>query len=196
MIVSNIGVYPDLSAIYTTNASMDTAFVQVSLKEDHSVGSYEYMQRVREKLSREMPELTAYYQAGGLVDSVINQGLPAPIDIQVSSMDMHGAYALAKTLSQKIKTMPNVSGVYIPQNLDYPRNCVEYRPREGQPDRPLRQGRGGQRDYRHDLRWHGRPQLLDRSQDRQQLHGDGPVREPHSQQYVNGRLREYSLARH
>ena len=47
MIVSNIGVYPDLSAIYTTNASMDTAFVQTSLKEDHSVGSYEYMARVR-----------------------------------------------------------------------------------------------------------------------------------------------------
>jgi len=120
MIVSNIGVYPDLSAIYTTNASMDTAFVQVSLKEGHKLGSYEYMQRVREKLSREMPELTAYYQAGGLVDSVINQGLPAPIDIQISSMDMHGAYALANILSQKIKTMPNVSGVYIPQDLDYP----------------------------------------------------------------------------
>ncbi len=32
MVVSNIGVYPDLSAIYTTNASMDTAFVQTSLK--------------------------------------------------------------------------------------------------------------------------------------------------------------------
>ena len=120
MIVSNIGVYPDLSAIYTSNASMDTAFVQVSLKKDHSLGSYEYMQRVRDKLSREMPELTAYYQVGGLVDSVINQGLPAPIDIQVSSMDMHGAYELANTLSQKIKTMPNVSGVYIPQDLDYP----------------------------------------------------------------------------
>jgi multidrug efflux pump subunit AcrB len=120
MIVSNIGVYPDLSAIYTTNASMDTAFVQVSLKEGHSVGSYEYMQRVREKLSRNMPELTAYYQAGGLVDSVINQGLPAPIDIQVSSMDMHGAYTLASGLAQKIKMMPNVSGVYIPQNLDFP----------------------------------------------------------------------------
>jgi len=120
MIVSNIGVYPDLSAIYTSNASMDTAFVQVSLKKDHSLGSYEYMQRVRDKLSREMPELTAYYQVGGLVDSVINQGLPAPIDIQVSSMDMHGAYELANTLSQKIKTMPNVSGGYIPQDLDYP----------------------------------------------------------------------------
>jgi multidrug efflux pump subunit AcrB len=99
---------------------MDTAFVQVSLKEHHSIGSYAYMQDVRERLSREMPELTTYFQAGGLVDGVVNQGLPAPIDIQVSSMDMDGAYALAKTLSQKIQTMPNVSGVYIPQDLDYP----------------------------------------------------------------------------
>jgi multidrug efflux pump subunit AcrB len=120
MIVSNIGVYPDLSAIYTTNASMDTAFVQTSLKEDHRIGSYEYMARVRERLAREMPELTAYFQAGGLVDSVINQGLAAPIDVQVSSNDMHGAFALAKDLSQKIKAMPNVSDVYIPQDLNYP----------------------------------------------------------------------------
>jgi multidrug efflux pump subunit AcrB len=120
MTVSNIGVYPDLSAIYTTNASMDTAFVQTSLKEDHSVGSYEYMARVRERLARDMPELTAYFQAGGLVDSVINQGLAAPIDVQVSSNDMHGAFALAKNLSQKIKALPNVSDVYIPQDLNYP----------------------------------------------------------------------------
>ncbi len=120
MIVSNIGVYPDLSAIYTTNASMDTAFVQTSLKEGHSVGSYEYMRRVQEKLSREMPELSAYYQAGGLVDSVINQGLPAPIDIQIKSQNMDSSFALATQLAAKIKAMPNVSNVYIPQSIDYP----------------------------------------------------------------------------
>ncbi len=120
MIVSNIGVYPDLSAIYTSNASMDTAFVEVSLKEDHKVGSYRYMSLVRDRLSRETPELIPFFQAGGLVDSVINQGLPAPIDIQVSSMNLNGAYALARQMATKIKTMPNVSDVYIPQDLDYP----------------------------------------------------------------------------
>ena len=120
MIVSNIGVYPDLSAIYTTNASMDTAFVQTSLKEGHSVGSYEYIHRVQQKLSREMPELSAYYQAGGLVDSVINQGLPAPIDIQIKSQNMDSSFALATQLAAKIKAMPNVSNVYIPQSIDYP----------------------------------------------------------------------------
>ncbi len=120
MIVSNIGVYPDLSAIYTTNASMDTAFVQTSLKQDHSVGSYEYMRRVNEKLSREMPELSTYFQAGGLVDSVINQGLPAPIDVQIRSQNMDDAYAMARQLAVQIQKIPNVASVYIPQSISYP----------------------------------------------------------------------------
>ena len=120
MVVSNIGVYPDLSAIYTTNASMDTAFVQTSLKEGHRIGSYEYMREVQRRLSREMPELSTYFQAGGLVDGVINQGLPAPIDIQIKSQNMDNSYALARELAAKIQAMPNVSGVYIPQSINYP----------------------------------------------------------------------------
>jgi multidrug efflux pump subunit AcrB len=120
MIVSNIGVYPDLSSIFTPNASMDTAFVQTSLREDHSAGSYEYMNEVRDRLARQMPELTTYYQAGGLIDGVINQGLPAPIDVQVSSGDTNSAYALAQDLAAKIRTFPNVSGTYIPQDVNYP----------------------------------------------------------------------------
>jgi multidrug efflux pump subunit AcrB len=120
IIVSNIGVYPDLSAIYTTNASMDTAFVQTSLKEDHSIGSYEYMRRVQEQVSRQMPELSTYFQAGGLVDGVINQGLPAPIDIQIKSNDMDNAYRLAQQLAASVQKIPNVSSVYIPQSIDYP----------------------------------------------------------------------------
>ena len=120
MIVSNIGVYPDLSSIFTSNASMDTAFVQTSLKEGHSIGSYAYMQRVQARLSREMPELTTYFQAGGLIDGVINQGLPAPIDVQISSSNMDGAYQIAEQLAAKIRTYPNVSATYIPQDINYP----------------------------------------------------------------------------
>jgi multidrug efflux pump subunit AcrB len=120
MIVSNIGVYPDISAIFTTNASMDTAFVQTSLKEDHSIGSYEYMRRVQAELSRQIPELATYFQAGGLIDGVINQGLPAPIDIQIGSNDMNGAFALAQQMAAKIRSMPNVASVYIPQSVTYP----------------------------------------------------------------------------
>jgi multidrug efflux pump subunit AcrB len=99
---------------------MDTAFVQVSLKEGHKVGSYEYMQQVRRRLSNDMPELGTYFQAGGLVDSVINQGLPAPIDIQVSGNDLDQSFAIASQIAGKVKGLKNVSDVLIPQNLRYP----------------------------------------------------------------------------
>ncbi|MBX6359845.1 MAG: efflux RND transporter permease subunit [Acidobacterium ailaaui] len=120
MIVSNIGITPDLSAIYTSNSAMDTAFVQVSLKEGHKTGSYEYMDRLRERLSKDMPELTTYFQTGGLVDSVVNQGLPAPIDVQVSGNDLDQTFAIAQQIASQAKKLKNVSDVLIPQDLKYP----------------------------------------------------------------------------
>jgi multidrug efflux pump subunit AcrB len=120
MIVSNIGVTPDLSSIYTSNSAMHTAFVQVSLREEHKVGSYAYMQKVREKLANDLPQLSAYFQAGGLVDAVVNQGLPAPLDIQVSDNDLDEGYGIARNLALQLKGSKLVSDVVIPQDINYP----------------------------------------------------------------------------
>ena len=120
MIVSNIGVYPDLSAIYTTNTAMDNAFIQVSLKKDHTVGSYVYMARVRRRLHREIPDIETYFQTGGLVDSVVNQGKPAPFDIRISTMNLKTGYAVAQQIATKVRGLRRVSDVLIPQDVDYP----------------------------------------------------------------------------
>ena len=120
MVVSNIGATPDFSAIYTTNSAMHTAFVQVSLKEDHKTGSYEYMARVKKKIESDMPELSAYFQSGGLVDAVLNLGLPAPIDVQVAGSNMDKAYDTALKLAAQIRRIGGVADVYIPQDIDYP----------------------------------------------------------------------------
>lgn len=54
------------------------------------------------------------------MDSVVNLGLPAPIDIQVSGNDQKQAYALATEIAQKVRGIHGVSDVLIPQDLDYP----------------------------------------------------------------------------
>jgi multidrug efflux pump subunit AcrB len=120
MIVSNIGITPDISAIYTSNSALHTAFVQINLKEGHRVGSYEYMERLRQKLAGDLPELSLYLQTGGLVDSVVNQGLPAPLDIQVSDNDMAEGYGIARNIALQLKGSKRVSDVLIPQDIDYP----------------------------------------------------------------------------
>ena len=120
MIVSNIGITPDLSAIYTSNSGMHTAFIQVSLKEDHKTGSYAYMQQVRKKLTEDFPDVATYFQAGGLVDSVVNQGKPAPIDIQIGGNNLQQAYQIAQATATRLKKLDSVNDVLIPQDLDYP----------------------------------------------------------------------------
>jgi hydrophobic/amphiphilic exporter-1 (mainly G- bacteria), HAE1 family len=119
-IVSNIGVMADLSALFTPNSAMHTAFVQVGLKEDHKVSSFEYMDQVRARVASELPQLRTYFQSGGLVDSVLNQGMPAPIDVQVSGMDLRKTAGIAQDLARQIRVLPGVSDVYVPQDMDYP----------------------------------------------------------------------------
>ena len=120
MIVSNIGVNADLSSIYTPNSAMHTAFVQVQLQKEHKTSSFVYMDRVRRKLASDLPELSTFFQTGGLVDSIVNQGMPAPIDIQVSGNNQQAAYDVAKEMAAKIRRLHGVSDVLIPQDLDYP----------------------------------------------------------------------------
>ena len=119
-VVSNIGITPDLSSLTTPNSGMHTAFIQVGLKQDHKISSFVYMDQVRKRVAANLPELRTYFQSGGLVDSVLNQGMPAPIDVQVSGSDLHEADRIALDLQDKFRTVPGISDVYIPQDMDYP----------------------------------------------------------------------------
>lgn len=125
LVVSNLGSTADFSAIYTSNSASHTAFVQVSLKDEHEIGSYEYMDRMRKAMREEIPELSAYFQSGGLVDAVLNLGQPAPIDIQVSGSNLEKTYATASEIAAKVKAIRGVSDVLIPQDIDMPSMRLE-----------------------------------------------------------------------
>ena len=120
LIVSNLGVVPDFTSIYTANSGPHTATIQVALNDDHKIGSYEYMDRVRKQLAAEVPEVDTFFQSGSLQDAVLNQGLPAPIDLQVSGQDLHSTYRVAADLARRIRNLRGVSEAYIPQDIDYP----------------------------------------------------------------------------
>jgi len=120
IIVSNIGITPGFSSILTPNSAPHTAFVQVGLNEGHKLSSFAYMDLVRARLKRDMPQVTAYFQTGGLVDAILNQGVPAPLDIQISGMDMDSDHEIAAKIAKQASALPGVSDVLVPQDVDYP----------------------------------------------------------------------------
>jgi multidrug efflux pump subunit AcrB len=120
ILVSNIGTTPGFSSIYTPNSGPHTAFVQVGLEERRSHSSFEYMDLVRQRLRQQLPLLAAYFQTGGLVDAVLNLGLPAPLDVQVSGTDMRAAHGIAAQIARQARALAGVSDVLLPQDVDYP----------------------------------------------------------------------------
>ncbi len=109
------------------------------------------------------------------MDAVLNLGLPAPIDVQVAGSNMQRSYATALELAAKIRKIPGVADVFIPQDIDYPALQLDVdRMRAGELGLDQQRG-GGQRDHGADIEPDDRAQLLDRSEDRQRLHADGAV---------------------
>ena len=120
MVVSNVGVVPDFSSLYTTNAGPYMATVQVELQDSHAFSSFEYMDRVQKAMATQLPEVRTFLSSGSMVDAILNSGMQAPIDVQVSGRSLHQIYGVAQDLASRIRALPGVGEVYIPQDLNYP----------------------------------------------------------------------------
>lgn len=55
-----------------------------------------------------------------MVDAILNSGMPAPIDVQVSGRNLKQTYSVAQDLAAQIRKQPGVGEVYIPQDMNYP----------------------------------------------------------------------------
>ena len=119
-IVSNIGVVPDFSSLYTTNSGPYTATVQVQLNDKHKLSSFEYMERVHDRMEKQMPEIRPFFSSGSMVDAILNTGKAAPIDVQVSSPNLDQIYSIAQSLAARIRDIHGVGQVYVPQDMNYP----------------------------------------------------------------------------
>ena len=120
MTVTNIGVDPGFSALFSSNSAMHTGFTQVALSSDHKISSFKYIDDVKKAVAKELPELQTFYSSGSLVDGVLNMGAPAPIDVRVAGNDMNADYDTAQRIASRIRGVHGVADVYIPQDVDYP----------------------------------------------------------------------------
>ena len=66
------------------------------------------------------PHLTTYFQSGGLVDAVLNLGLPAPIDVQVSGTNWRPVIEVARKLGGEIRQIPGCERCLYPAGSGLP----------------------------------------------------------------------------
>ncbi|HKD66808.1 MAG TPA: efflux RND transporter permease subunit [Candidatus Binataceae bacterium] len=120
MVVSNVGLAPSLSAIYSPNSSQETGFVQVELKAGHSQPTRYYVERLKRILPRELPEASTLFSSGSIIDAVLNFGAQAPIDVQLRGPVFKTLFQTAYDAQRLLDGMSEVSQTFIPQESEYP----------------------------------------------------------------------------
>jgi len=88
--------------------------ILVALTEKHHP-TPRYREQLRDALNKRFPDVTFYFQASDIVNQILNFGLPAPIDIQISGRQFYQNYALAQKIRQEVAGVPGATDVHINQ---------------------------------------------------------------------------------
>ena len=123
LVLDNIGEPIFVNLAYGDSATVGPSDgeILVTLKPKH--GATEgYVEALRRSLPAQFPEETFFFQPADIVNQILNFGLPAPIDVQVSGPNRNAVQnlAIAKQLQAKMTGIPGAADVHLQQITDAP----------------------------------------------------------------------------
>jgi multidrug efflux pump subunit AcrB len=125
-ISDNIGLplYYDLAFYQTDSIGPQDADILIQLKPKHRPTDY-YQNRLRTALRRQFPNVTSYFQPADMVGQVLNFGLSAAIDVQISGNNLNQDLAFANRLKTRMEMIPGLVDLRIAEPMDYPAVFVD-----------------------------------------------------------------------
>ena len=129
-IISNIGMPvgkgAGFSTVLSSNSGPDTAFLIVNLEEKGRKRTVmHYVKALRAGLAERFPHERFLFVTGGIINATLNEGVAAPIDIQVAAGTLEACRAGAETIERAVRDVPGAVDVQIAQALDYPQLDIQ-----------------------------------------------------------------------
>jgi multidrug efflux pump subunit AcrB len=122
-IVDNIGFPPSGINLTLSNSGVigtSDGEILIALTPEHHTKPAEYIRALRRSLPREFPGTEFFFQPADIVSQVLNFGLPAPIDVQLSGPDVRQNFELAREFLPRLKAIPGAADVHIQQAYNQP----------------------------------------------------------------------------
>jgi multidrug efflux pump subunit AcrB len=93
--------------------------ILISLKPKHSP-TIDYTRQLRTSLAAKFPSETFFFQAADITSQILNFGLPAPIDVQVTGNNAAANHSIATQVRNEIARLPGAVDTFVRQQVDYP----------------------------------------------------------------------------
>jgi len=120
-VLDNIGLPSGVNLAFGDSASIGSGDgeILIALKESHQP-TPGYQTALRNKLREQFPQLSFFFQPANITNQILNFGLPAPIDVQVTGRNAKANAQVARQLVPQIAAIPGAVDVHLHQELDYP----------------------------------------------------------------------------
>ncbi|MHB8884231.1 MAG: efflux RND transporter permease subunit [Methylovirgula sp.] len=121
-ILDNIGLpYSGMNLTHETSGLIGAADadIMVSLKPEHH-STEGYVKKLRVALAHAFAGVTFYSLPADMITQILNFGLPAPIDIQISGANINANHAVADRILARVRSVTGVVDARIQQDFDYP----------------------------------------------------------------------------
>ncbi len=124
-ILDNIGLpYNGYNLAFSDTVTLGPADgeILVSLKHGEHHSTWGYVRQMRQRLNREFPDLTFFFQPADMVGQILNFGLPAPVDVQVVGplRNLESNHRIAEQIAARIARIPGAADVHLHQVNDVP----------------------------------------------------------------------------
>lgn len=123
IVLDNIGLPAGgVNLAFSDSATVSPADgeILVSLNAENHRPTGRYIELLRATLPREFPDCTFFFQPADIVSQILNFGLSAPIDIQVSGVGRAENLAIAREIEAKVAAIPGAVDVHLQQVTDAP----------------------------------------------------------------------------
>jgi multidrug efflux pump subunit AcrB len=94
--------------------------ILLSLNPESNLKVSEVERHLRKVLNDRFPDETFFFQAANITNQILNFGIPAPIDIQVTGRDQAAAFKLALDLQRRLAVVPGAVDVRLRQVMNSP----------------------------------------------------------------------------
>jgi multidrug efflux pump subunit AcrB len=111
--------YP-INSIYLWTSGPQEAVLLVALRPDSGVRISDLQERLRKKLPEILPGTTASFEAGDIVNQIMNFGAPTPIEVGINGPNLSADRGFAEKVLAEMQKIPSLRDLQFGQPLDYP----------------------------------------------------------------------------
>ena len=123
-ILDNVGIastsLTNLAFSDNPTTGVTDADILLVLNEDRVGRTAEYASEIRRVLREEFPNVLVFFQSADIIGQILNAGLPAPVNVQVSGSNRADNIVVARAIEKRLREIPGAVDVYLQQRLEAP----------------------------------------------------------------------------